>query len=384
MHNGRLQAANAVQLRDAEPLDTIQGYLTLLIKATHAEGALAMLSTEEDVPLAIADSEFEELSLPEVEQSTLFSGESVCTANCLYFPLFSQRFVVGYLRLRYQDTLSELATALAKSYAQLITKELELAHTVSQLAYQNETVIRKQRELEDVISLKNNILSVTTHDLKNPIAAIQGYAELLEDGLRAGLPVDAESLSFMQYIKKGATTMSELVEQLNEVALLELNQLDVQSVKVDMNWLLQDEAEMMRLQAKKKSQGFDIEVSDRPIYVEVDLPKCKRILFNLIGNAIKYTPEGGHIRIWCESDLSTCKVHVKDNGIGIKQHKIDAIFEPFRKLRKRGTSGEFSSGLGLFISNYLVRLFQGSIQVQSAPGVGSVFTVLLPLAKEEF
>jgi len=135
--------------------------------------------------------------------------------------------------------------------------------------------------------------------------------------------------------------MNELVEQLNEVALLELNQLEVQSVRVDINWLAAEVYDIMRLQAENKNIQLVVERSEKPIYVEVDLPKCKRILFNLIGNAIKYTHERGTVKVWVDSNASICKVHVKDTGIGISKDKVEAIFEPFRKLRNHGTSGEF-------------------------------------------
>jgi Signal transduction histidine kinase len=142
--------------------------------------------------------------------------------------------------------------------------------------------------------------------------------------------------------------------------------------------------DIMQVQAKNKHITLTFERSIKPVYVEVDLPKCKRILFNLIGNAIKYTQERGTVKVFVDSDTSLCKVHVKDSGIGINKDKIEAIFEPFRKLRNHGTSGEFSSGLGLFICNYMVRLFKGSIQVESELGVGSTFSMLLPLAKNDF
>jgi signal transduction histidine kinase len=296
--------------------------------------------------------------------------------------LFSEDAVVGYMRIRLASKADTKNEGLYAMTAKLISKELELAHSIAELAYQNEQISRKQRELQEVINLKNNILSVTTHDLKNPIAAIQGFTDLLQDNIRAGNIVEEESEAFMKNIRKGITNVSELVQQLNEVALLELNQLEIQSVTVDINWLLREEADLLKVQSDKKQQHFFVELSDLPIYVEVDLPKCKRIIFNIIGNAIKYTPERGTIRIWTESDQSICKIHVKDSGIGIPQNKIDSIFEPFRKLRSRGTSGEFSSGLGLFISNYLVRLFKGSIQVESEPGHGSTFSILLPVAKD--
>jgi signal transduction histidine kinase len=345
-----------------------------------------MLVADDEVPLAIADDQIDELELDVASENTLFEGNITAAGDKVYVPVKSKDFVVGYIRLRlnHEIEIDKTHFAVFEAYGKLVSKELELANTIAELGFRNESVERKQRELESVISLKNNILSVTTHDLRNPIAAIQGYAELLEDNIKVGNTVDEDSELFMNNIKKSASAMNELVEQLNEVALLELNQLDIQAVRVDINWLADEVLDIMRLQATNKNIEITLEHSDKPVYVEVDLPKCKRILFNLIGNAVKYTHERGTIKVWVESDGSLCKVHVKDSGIGISKDKIEAIFEPFRKLRNHGTSGEFSSGLGLFICNYMVRLFKGSIQVESEPGVGSTFTMLLPLAKNDF
>jgi signal transduction histidine kinase len=382
----RIVAANNVQIRDAEPLERITSYLMTMVEVSPAIGATAMLVADDEVPLAIADDQIDELELDVASENTLFEGNITAAGDKVYVPVKSKDFVVGYIRLRlsHEIEIDKTHFAVFEAYGKLVSKELELANTIAELGFRNESVERKQRELESVISLKNNILSVTTHDLRNPIAAIQGYAELLEDNIKVGNTVDEDSELFMNNIKKSASAMNELVEQLNEVALLELNQLDIQAVRVDINWLADEVLDIMRLQATNKNIEITLEHSDKPVYVEVDLPKCKRILFNLIGNAVKYTHERGTIKVWVESDGSLCKVHVKDSGIGISKDKIEAIFEPFRKLRNHGTSGEFSSGLGLFICNYMVRLFKGSIQVESEPGVGSTFTMLLPLAKNDF
>jgi signal transduction histidine kinase len=386
MLDERIVAANNVQIRDAEPLERVNSYLMAMVEDSPAIGATAMLVADDEVPLAIADDQIDELELDQESENQLFKGKVAYDEAKIYVPIIYKELVVGYIRLRFNqdEPIKKTHIALFETYGKLISKELELANTVAELGFRNESIERKQRELESVISLKNNILSVTTHDLRNPIAAIQGYAELLEDNIKAGNTVDEDSELFMTNIKKSANAMNELVEQLNEVALLELNQLEVQSVRVDINWLAAEVYDIMRLQAENKNIQLVVERSEKPIYVEVDLPKCKRILFNLIGNAIKYTHERGTVKVWVDSNASICKVHVKDTGIGISKDKVEAIFEPFRKLRNHGTSGEFSSGLGLFICNYMVRLFKGSIQVESELGVGSTFSMLLPITRNEY
>jgi signal transduction histidine kinase len=175
-----------------------------------------------------------------------------------------------------------------------------------------------------------------------------------------------------------------MVEQLHEIALLELQRIELNLIKVDLNWVVQEVVDVLQGPAITKKQTLTMTRSKNPLYVEIDIPKMKRILFNLVGNAIKYTREGGRIDVGLFSELSQAVVYVKDNGIGIPSDKLNIIFEPFSKLKRHGTSGEASNGLGLFTSQYMAKLFKGIITVESTLNEGSTFYLKLPTVTASF
>ena len=382
----RLNVAKSVQLRDAKPLITLEQLITELVQKIDAEGGFIALSAEDDVPIAVHGNVSLPLTIPRQEEHNLFSGDPVLIQEHLCYPFSKNNFVVGFIALRIGGFgLDESHKHLIDVYATLASKELELADKTAKLQYQNEKVSRKQRQLEQAISFKNNILSLTTHDLRSPLNAVMGYLEMLEDEMGEDEVDEIPNLhDYKNKIKTGVSNISDLIDQLNEIALLELQRIELNLIKVDLNWVVQEVCDVMQGPAVAKSQNLLFTRHDKPLYAEVDIPKAKRILFNLVGNAIKYTEEGGDIEIWLEEQKSMAHIFIKDNGIGIPDEKLKAIFEPFKKINQKGTNGEVSTGLGLFTSNYMARLFKGSITVDSQEQKGSVFCVHLPIASLGF
>lgn len=377
----RLKAAHAVQVRDAEPLIALENALKKLMAQTAAKGGAVFLSVEDDVPLAFVPPFPLELHLKSEEEDALFSGSLCETSEALCVPIEINQFVVGYIALNASPT--ETVKHLMGVYACLMAKELELANQTATLRYQNESISRKQKQLEQVIGFKNNILSLTTHDIRSPLSAVLGFLDMLEQGVRHQQPMDYK-LDLLKRIRFGLSNVADLVDQLNEIALLELQRIELNLIKVDLNWLAQEVCDVMHGPAMAKKHQLVFKRSEKPLYVEVDIPKAKRVLFNLINNAIKYTTTGGKIEVSLFQEKRMAHVCVKDNGIGIPKHKQEAIFEPFHKINQYGTSGESATGLGLFTSSYFVQLFKGSISVDSDPGQGSTFTVHLPIQAIEF
>lgn len=379
-HPGRLEAAQAVQVRDAEPLIALEKQLDRLLHCTKAVGGAVFLSVDEDVPLTVLGDFPLDNHFNEDEEQILFSGKPVRLRNVAFFPVVIQEFIVGFLAIRDKG---EQFDDISLVYADLMAKELELANQTATLKYQNESIRRKQKQLEQAINFKNNILSLTTHDIRSPLTAVIGYLDMLDQGIKQKQNSDFLT-DIHKRIKSGVSNVADLVDQLNEIALLELQRIELNFIKVDLNWLAQEVCDVMQGPALTKKHQLSFRRSDIPLYVEVDIPKIKRVLFNLIHNAVKYTPAGGVIEVSLSKEKRMAHISVKDNGIGIPKEKQVAIFEPFHKLNQYGTNGESATGLGLFTSNYFVSLFKGSISVESTPQIGSIFTVHLPLQVIEF
>lgn len=382
LSENRLKTAHAVLLRDANPLIELEKMLRLLIKETGTEGGVIVLCVEDDVPIALCDiNEVPELTCE--NEKRLFNGETLLVDEFHFKPIYLKKDVVGYICLKNQIK-SGPTESLLDAYSKLAGKELELANQTAELQYQNEMVSRKQKQLEQAISFKNSILSLTTHDLRNPLGAVSGFMEMLGSEIGEKKPDLNLITDYHKKIKRGLSDISDLVEQLNEIALHELERIELNPIKVDINWIVQEVVDVMQGPAIAKKQKLVYQRYEKPIYVEVDIPKTKRIIFNLIGNAIKYTHQDGNIEVTLFKEKGLVHIAVKDNGIGIAEEKQHAIFEPFHKVSKSGTDGEKATGLGLFVSNYFVRLLKGSISVESQRGVGSTFYVHLPIIQIEF
>ncbi|MGM0587577.1 MAG: sensor histidine kinase [Bacteroidota bacterium] len=381
----RIRTAQSVQLRDAGPLIKLESLLSDLVMGVEAKGGYIALSAEEDVPIAVTGDVRLPLPIEEDDEGHLFCGEPILVEDHLCYPFEKGEHVVGYVALHLDEIqLNETLKHLIHVYATLASKELELADKTAKMQYQNEQISRKQRQLEQAITFKNNILSLTTHDIRSPLNAVKGYLELLDEHIEEEETDLDQVKEYQGKISTGVQNIADLVDQLNEIALLELQQMELNLIKVDLNWVTQEVCDVLQGPALSKQQELIYHRYDEPLYVEVDIPKAKRILFNLIGNAIKYTEQEGRIEVDLRQSKGMAHVHIQDNGIGIAADKLNAIFEPFHKASEQGTSGELSTGLGLFTSNYFARLFKGSISVESEKGVGSTFSVHLPVAQLGF
>jgi len=378
-HSGqRLSVTHSVQLRDAEPLIRLERMLSHLVDITRSSCGAIMLSIEEDVPMALCGSFQLPATLTEKQENTLFSGDAIFIDDRFFHPVPYQHVVTGYIALEAPECDKKMLQHLLDSYAHLASKELELADQTAELQYQNEIVSRKQKQLEEAIAFKNNILSLTTHDLRSPLNAVMGFLDMMDEHIKEQ-KADDEIKDFHKRINRGINDIADLVEQLNEIALLELQRIELKPIKVDLNWIAQEVVDVMQGPAVKKKHTLNLHRDTHPLFVEVDIPKAKRILFNLISNAVKYTPSGGIIDVNLFRDQGMAHAEIVDNGIGIPEEKQKAIFEPFHKIQGKGTNGEKATGLGLFVSNYFVELFKGSISVESEPGEGASFTLHLPL-----
>ncbi|MEO6879263.1 MAG: GAF domain-containing sensor histidine kinase [Gemmatimonadaceae bacterium] len=235
-------------------------------------------------------------------------------------------------------------------------------------------------------SSKTQFLNRMSHELRTPLNAIGGYAQLLEMGVRG--PVTAEQLVDLASIQRSQAHLLGLVDSVLNYAQLGAGRVVYATANMELVEVVQSVESFVAPQMRAKSIGYSIEPCDRALAVRADAAKVRQIVLNLIGNAIKFTPAGGHISVTCgERDrsgdadtLPMCTVSVTDSGIGIPAERLDAIFDPFVQVDRRLTSSESGVGLGLAISRDLARGMGGDITVQSVQGVGTTFTVALPSA----
>ena len=238
---------------------------------------------------------------------------------------------------------------------------------------QQELDEREQRERST--RAKSEFLSRVSHELRTPLNAILGFGQVLEvDAL-----TDRQQNSVEQ-IMKGGRHLLELVNDLLEISRIESGELSVSLAPVDVAQAVHDIALMVEPLAQERS--VDIcprSDSGAPIAV-ADEQRLKQVLLNLISNAIKYNREGGRVDAVVEQAGQQVRVHVIDTGHGIAEEDLERLFSPFERLGAEQTAVE-GTGLGLALSRLMVEAMNGTLEVSSVHGEGSVFTVEVPAAR---
>jgi PAS domain S-box-containing protein len=233
---------------------------------------------------------------------------------------------------------------------------------------------------------KSRFLATMSHEIRTPINAILGYADLLD--LEVQGPLSEGQRQYLDRVRASGRHLLALVEDVLDFARMEAGRLAVAPGRESLARVI--EATMALLGTQAGAAGLALEVEcEAAVEYWGDETRVQQILVNLVGNAIKFTPRGGTIRLTCgcldpdpDAEVSgpgpwTC-VRVEDTGIGIPPDRLAAVFEPFEQVDNALTRTHQGSGLGLAISRRLARLMGGDLTVRSRPGEGSVFSVWLP------
>ena len=226
---------------------------------------------------------------------------------------------------------------------------------------------------ENANDAKTRYLVAVSHEIRSPLNAIYGYAQLLE---RDGAISAAEAGAV---IRRSAEHLSNLVEGLLEISRIESGVLKLRSDVVNLPALFEHVVDMFRMQAQAKGLDLTLVVKDRlPQYVRADEKRLRQILINLVSNAIKYTRVGG-ATITIKYRTHVADVEVSDTGIGIAEDDLERIFEPFERGSSPEAQLEPGIGLGLAITRVLARILGGEVFATSKVGVGSSFRLRLLL-----
>lgn len=236
---------------------------------------------------------------------------------------------------------------------------------------------KQLQHLENINQLKDQFVRTITHEMKNPLALISGYVDLLieDDVLPEGQPQE-----FLASIQRYTTQMHTLVQDLLDLSkinmTLSLEQVDVATV---IDSCIAD----MRVLAEKKNINITFDHPSAPIERKLDAFRMQRVFSNLISNAIKYTPDDGDILIQVYEpkevpQANALVVEITDNGIGIPEEDQERIFESFYRVRTDEHQRIEGTGLGLAIARAIVEQHGGQISVASKLGEGSTFTLYLP------
>jgi PAS domain S-box-containing protein len=240
--------------------------------------------------------------------------------------------------------------------------------------------VRRREELERVTESRTRLMRGFSHDVKNPLGAADGYAQLLEDGIIGQL--SERQLESVRRIRRSLHTSLHLINELLELARAESGQIEIEAKDVDVAQLAREAVQDFRAQAN--AAGLELTVrADGAVHAQTDPARVSQIMGNLLSNAVKYT-ERGEVTVATElraghrtGDAQCVAITVADTGPGIQADKQETIFQEFTRLDADAPPG---AGVGLAISRRIARLLDGDITVQSEVDRGSTFTLWLPYA----
>lgn len=228
----------------------------------------------------------------------------------------------------------------------------------------------KNLEIERSSDFKSQLLGTVAHDLRNPIAAVETLAMVMEMD-----EIDAELQENLNMIKASCVQARTIIEELLESAR-NANTAEFVTVRTELNQFM--EGIINKWENQKGSKTIELNCRVVPAWVQLNHEKFQRVIDNLIGNALKFSRERSTIEIDISKKDFQIVIEVKDQGIGIPKDKLPIIFEAFTKAGRPGLKGEQSTGLGLSIVKQIVEKHDGKIEVESDEGKGSVFRILLP------
>lgn len=262
----------------------------------------------------------------------------------------------------------------------LIIRQYRISRkNIQQLTQLNDSISLQKKELEVALQQlertnkeKDRILQVVAHDLRNPIGGIQSLSQILQ---QSGM-VSPEGAVYVQTIANASSSATRLIQELLEADHSFIQ--DTEKKETNLAELLMGIRSLNNSAASNKQQSLLIELPAEPVIVYTYPVQLERVLNNLVGNAIKFSPEGASTHIRLIRGENEITIEVQDEGIGIAEEDLKHIFDRFTSIKRKGTAGEKSFGLGLSICRQIIEAMGGRIDARSQLGKGSRFTIILP------
>jgi signal transduction histidine kinase len=277
-----------------------------------------------------------------------------------------------------QITAPQIALGLhhASSYGRTRAFNRRLKKEVQ---HATQDLIEANLQLSQLDQLKDEFVSIASHELRTPMTAIRSYLWLC---LQHGTHTLPENVARHLHIAYDATDrLLALVKELLTVSQLEAGKLSLSLERVRIFSLVRSVIDVLSVSAAEKHVGIELHAEDEEVDVPLDRVKFSEVMQNLIGNAVKFSPSHSHVIVSIKKAEKYIKITVKDQGKGISQEDQKHLFQKFGVVQHQyKTVAQQGTGLGLYIAKQFVQLHSGTIKVRSTPGAGTTFVVVLPLS----
>ncbi len=246
-----------------------------------------------------------------------------------------------------------------------------------ELQVQQEEISDSNRRLEEASRTKSDFLANMSHELRTPLNSVIGFSEVLQDQMFG--PINDKQQEYVQNILSSGKHLLSLINDILDLSKVESGRMELELSVFSLREALDASLMMLREKALKGSVTVQTDLApEADVCISADLRKLKQILFNLVSNAVKFTPAGGSVIVEAAIDDAYIEIRVTDTGIGIRKEDIPKLFHPFIQLESVYTKGFEGTGLGLALTRQLVELHGGRIWVENRTGSGSRFCFTLP------
>jgi len=251
------------------------------------------------------------------------------------------------------------------------------------VADDDEGIVGRCIQFEDVTGVKRaerareQFVDNVAHEMRTPLTSMKAYVEMLIDGDAADPEAKYE---FYNIIYEETDRLNRLIDNLLNISRMEVGGLTLNRTPTRLKKLIEDGVGVVESQIEKKGMNLTVDLPDRLPAVEVDKDLLAVVFVNLLGNAVKYTPEKGQVSVSSTSMSDEILVHITDTGVGIEESDQARVFDKFYRCQDATDSEVTGSGLGLCIARQIMRLHGGDIRLSSVPGEGSQFSVVIPRA----
>jgi signal transduction histidine kinase len=319
-----------------------------------------------------------------LETQRLFELATDLVVGTVLFSLIAALVVFRFLTIRLRRLASAIEMFRASGFATPVRIETvgksddEIGQLIAAFQEMSERIAMQLAQLSRVDRERRELLANVSHDLRTPLASMQGYLETML--IKADALSSEDRLRYLQIAVKHCERLGRLVHDLFELTKLEADEIRPKVEVFPLSELAQDVVQKLALSAQNRGLMLSASVSAACPPVRADIGMMERVLENLIENAMRYTPAGGNIRVGVRPAGERVEVAVTDTGQGIRQADLSSVFDRYYRADRSESGDAGSAGLGLAIARRIVELHGGQIRVESTLGEGTTFTIELSAA----